>query len=116
MLSVLINTLHEKKYPVNWKIKRSLPLSNRQLSPQVQILISLLRFAKRAVYALYGAAELLFRTVFGVVEVTYFVLVSFALIAFQELETVSLAHFFFSCSLNTVKMEILFGVFDTGVL
>lgn len=87
MLSVLINTLHEKKYPVNWKIKRSLPLSNRQLSPQAQILISLLRFAKRAGYALYGTAELLFKKHLwcrrSVVEVTYFVLVSFALIAFS---------------------------------
>lgn len=43
---------------VNWKIKRSLPLSNRQLSPWAQILISLLSFAKGADYALYGTAEL----------------------------------------------------------
>lgn len=77
---------YRKKYPVNWKMKRSLPLLNRKLSPQAQILISLLRFAKRAGHALYRTAELLkkhLRCSRSVVEVTYFVVVSFALIAFS---------------------------------
>lgn len=48
-------------YSVNWKIKRSLSLSNRQLSPWAQILISLLSFAKHAGYALYRTTELFFK-------------------------------------------------------